>query len=141
MVVTIKKKLEKPLKGGISNAIYIWRTEPGACEVCQELDGTEYNTVDDIPDRPHPNCKCYMDVEKNDNENDNDKNDDSDKNNNSNHNNNSDKVKKEYYDLTDEIIGNCDSLIDEIQTAINELDMIISNETFKSINYCSTFKS
>lgn len=27
------------LKGWISNTKYLWRTEPGACNTCQELDG------------------------------------------------------------------------------------------------------
>ncbi len=48
------------LKGGISNIKYVWRTEGGACKACQTLDGTEYNSAEDIPDRPHPNCKCYI---------------------------------------------------------------------------------
>lgn len=57
------------LEGGISNIKYIWCTEPNACEKCQELDGTEYNSKEDIPEKPHPNCKCYIEEvvdEKND---------------------------------------------------------------------------
>lgn len=56
------------LEGGISNIKYIWRTEPNACEKCQELDGTEYNSKEDIPERPHPNCKCYIEEVKDDDE-------------------------------------------------------------------------
>lgn len=56
------------LKGGISNIKYIWRTEPNACEKCQELDGTEYNSKEDIPEKPHPNCKCYIEEVKDDDE-------------------------------------------------------------------------
>ncbi len=41
---------------------YEWKSESGACEVCQELDGTVYDTANDIPDRPHPNCKCWIEV-------------------------------------------------------------------------------
>lgn len=37
---------------------YIWRTEPGACEECQALDGTIYTNLNEIPPKPHPNCKC-----------------------------------------------------------------------------------
>lgn len=48
------------LQGGISNIKYIWHTEPNACEKCQELDGKEYNSKEDIPEKPHPNCKCYI---------------------------------------------------------------------------------
>lgn len=54
------------LEGGISNIKYIWRTEPNACEKCQELDGTEYNSKEDIPGKPHPNCKCYIEEVKDD---------------------------------------------------------------------------
>ena len=46
------------LKGGISNCRYVWQTEKGACEACQALDGKEFETLDDVPERPHPNCKC-----------------------------------------------------------------------------------
>lgn len=56
------------LEGGISNIKYIWRTEPNACEKCQELDGTEYNSKEDIPQKPHPNCKCYIEEVKDDDE-------------------------------------------------------------------------
>ncbi len=48
------------LKGRISNEIYIWRSSDNACPKCQSLDGKEYENIDDIPDRPHPNCKCYI---------------------------------------------------------------------------------
>ena len=41
---------------------YEWKSESGACEACQELDGTVYDTASDIPDRPHPNCKCWIEV-------------------------------------------------------------------------------
>ena len=56
------------LQGGISNTKYIWRTEPKACKECQELDNTEYNNKEDIPEKPHPNCKCYVEEEKDDEE-------------------------------------------------------------------------
>lgn len=48
------------LKGGISNTRYIWHTEPNACEKCQGLDGKEFEFVSDIPEKPHPNCKCSV---------------------------------------------------------------------------------
>lgn len=48
------------LKGGISNSHYLWETEAGACEACEELDGQIFNSLDDVPDRPHPNCKCKI---------------------------------------------------------------------------------
>lgn len=48
------------LKGGISNIKYVWHATDGACEKCQELNGKEYEYIDDIPDIPHPNCKCWV---------------------------------------------------------------------------------
>ena len=52
------------LKGGISNTVYIWRANgDNPCELCEDLDGTEYEYAEDIPDKPHPNCNCY--IEKN----------------------------------------------------------------------------
>ena len=46
------------LKGRITNSKYIWHTNPNACAKCQELDNTVYNNESDVPDKPHPNCKC-----------------------------------------------------------------------------------
>ena len=57
----------KTLTGGITNDSgleYTWVTEPGACEKCKALDGTTYKTADDVPDKPHPNCKCHVRVRK-----------------------------------------------------------------------------
>lgn len=54
------------LNGGVSNAKYIWHVESDkACEACQILDGTEYTFEDDIPDKPHPNCRCYIEIVEN----------------------------------------------------------------------------
>lgn len=50
------------LKGGISNNVYVWHASDNACEKCQSLDGKEFDNIDDIPDRPHPNCKCYIET-------------------------------------------------------------------------------
>lgn len=43
--------------------IYIWCTsgDDNVCEECQELEGTEYDSMADVPDDPHPNCRCYID--------------------------------------------------------------------------------
>ncbi len=51
---------DKVLKGGISNTVYIWHTEPNACEKCQALDNKKFYSKDEIPEKPHPNCKCYV---------------------------------------------------------------------------------
>lgn len=50
------------LKGGISNNVYVWHASDNACEKCQSLYGKEFDNIDDIPDRPHPNCKCYIET-------------------------------------------------------------------------------
>lgn len=39
---------------------YVWEAEPSACSKCQVLNGTEYQSANDVPDRPHPNCKCNV---------------------------------------------------------------------------------
>ena len=52
------------LKGGISYNRYIWRSENSGktCKACKALDGKEFNFYDEIPERPHPNCKCTVEV-------------------------------------------------------------------------------
>ena len=57
---------ETVLKGRISytegEIEYIWHTEDGACEKCQELNGLTFKNIDEIPDKPHPNCRCWVEV-------------------------------------------------------------------------------
>lgn len=48
------------LKGSVSYTKYIWHAEPDACEKCQALDGKEFEIKEDIPEKPHPNCKCTI---------------------------------------------------------------------------------
>lgn len=38
---------------------YVWVTN-GGCEACNELDGQEFDSIDDIPDKPHPGCQCSV---------------------------------------------------------------------------------
>ena len=52
----------KILKDGISNYIYRWDTNAGACDSCQELNNTIYNSENYIPEKPHPNCKCSVEM-------------------------------------------------------------------------------
>lgn len=59
-----------PTNSELANAsegkIYIWRTmgDDKVCEECQELEGTEYEDMADVPDDPHPDCRCEIeDVE------------------------------------------------------------------------------
>ena len=48
------------LKGRVTNEKYIWHSEPNACDKCKSLNGTIYDEEYDIPNKPHPNCKCTI---------------------------------------------------------------------------------
>ncbi len=52
------------LKGYISNKKYVWHSEMGehTCEVCADLDGQEFDSYEEVPQRPHPNCKCTVEI-------------------------------------------------------------------------------
>lgn len=39
---------------------YVWQTEDGACKACAALNGTEYEYEAEVPQKPHPNCKCHV---------------------------------------------------------------------------------
>ena len=107
------------LKGGISNYRYIWHANLCACQKCKELDKTVYYYEDDIPDLPHPNCKCYIEaIEDNNNSND----------------NNSNQRKEE----KDNERCNClDDLFIEIEELITDAQ-ILQNEILESIRYFTT---
>lgn len=45
-----------------SGKIYVWHAMPGACETCEDLDGNVYYRKEDIPPKPHPNCKCTIET-------------------------------------------------------------------------------
>ncbi len=64
-----QKNIEtKVLKGGISYYKYIWHAEnsKNTCDKCRELDGQVFDFYDEVPERPHPNCKCWVEVVEND---------------------------------------------------------------------------
>lgn len=42
--------------------IFEWVSEPDSCEECRKLDGTRYKRFEDIPEIPHPNCKCRLKI-------------------------------------------------------------------------------
>lgn len=48
------------LKGGISNTRYVWVAEDDACDDCQAMDGTEYESPEGATIPLHPNCKCRI---------------------------------------------------------------------------------
>lgn len=62
---------------------YVWVASDGSCEACQELDGQTFETEDDIPPLPHPNCNCTIEriIENKNQNNDDDDEDEDDENN------------------------------------------------------------
>lgn len=54
----------KVLKGGVSYNKYVWHSEnsENTCDICKSLDGQEFDYYDEIPERPHPNCKCTVEI-------------------------------------------------------------------------------
>ena len=40
--------------------IFEWVSESDSCEKCRRLDGRRYKRFEDIPEIPHPNCKCRL---------------------------------------------------------------------------------
>ena len=52
---------DKILKGYITNNRYIWNANEGACKKCTSMDNKMFVNKKDIPQKPHPNCKCRVD--------------------------------------------------------------------------------
>lgn len=52
------------LKTGISYSKYVWHSENGehTCDKCKALDGKVFDFYDEVPERPHPNCRCTVEV-------------------------------------------------------------------------------
>lgn len=52
------------LKGGISYNKYVWHSEnsENTCDICKSLERQEFDFYDEVPQRPHPNCKCYVEI-------------------------------------------------------------------------------
>lgn len=95
------------LKGYISNAKYVWHASGDSCEACQGLDGTEYDSVDDIPDKPHPNCNCYIEaVEDEDDEN----------------GNGGDDEPCDCYEIVSGWLDDCGELCREYESALDDAD-------------------
>ena len=53
-MTTLKGYVEK------NDREFEWKSKPGACDTCKVLNGTSYTLKKDIPDKPHPNCKCKV---------------------------------------------------------------------------------
>ncbi len=39
---------------------YEWITLPGSCDECKKLAKTIFKNIKQIPDKPHPNCRCKI---------------------------------------------------------------------------------
>ncbi|MBD5398036.1 hypothetical protein HDR60_00825 [bacterium] len=41
---------------------YIWIADNGgkSCDTCKALHLTEYTNIEDVPEKPHPNCRCIV---------------------------------------------------------------------------------
>ncbi len=52
------------LKGGLSYYHYVWHSENGesTCDECKKLDGQIFEMGEEVPERPHPNCQCYVEI-------------------------------------------------------------------------------
>jgi len=52
------------LKGGVVYYHYVWHSENGenTCDVCADLDGQVFEYYDEVPERPHPNCRCTVEI-------------------------------------------------------------------------------
>ncbi|MDR1327297.1 MAG: hypothetical protein LBJ74_02690 [Heliobacteriaceae bacterium] len=102
------------LKGGISTVRYIWNSNGGACDECQALDGQEFDFPEDIPDHPHPNCQCYIEMIVDEQGDDDDEPCDC-----------WDKMDELFNELG-EIISNFENLASEIETEIEDTESITS---------------
>lgn len=82
-----KPKIVKTNSANDDNVVgYIWVASEGSCEACQDLNGQTFESEDDIPEIPHPNCNCTVeriiedknqnDDEEDDNENEEDEGED-----------------------------------------------------------------
>ena len=100
---------ETILKGKINYYTYIWHTEKGACEKCQALDGLNFKNTDEIPDKPHPNCRCWIEV--------------------SEENDNKDDLCDcwKFYDEIEEMIGDLQSLEEEMESEQNDIIIFLDS--------------
>ncbi len=119
--VVLKGRVEK------TDIKYVW-VSSGGCDACEDLDGEEFESADDIPDRPHPNCQCYIDVvEIEDDEGDEEEQE---------HGGNGNGKGGEPCDCweetevlieeLEEIVGDAESLTDEIEAEIDDVEDIVS---------------
>lgn len=60
-----KKKLKNNNDESDISDFFIWKTNSKACDTCLSLQGY-YWSAEDIPERPHPNCLCWIEYISND---------------------------------------------------------------------------
>lgn len=48
------------LKGYITNDRFVWKANKDACKKCTSMDNKMFVNKNDIPQKPHPNCKCRV---------------------------------------------------------------------------------
>lgn len=107
----------KTLDGGVSYNKYIWHSSNDSCEECTALDGNEYEYEGDIPDPPHPNCKCYVETIENEED----------------ENKEPCDCLDDLEDDVDELIGDSESLKDEIESAIDEFMDFLSEKYIEPV--------
>ena len=118
-----KENIErKVLKGGVSYNKYVWHSENGehTCDICAGLDGQEFDFYEEVPERPHPNCRCTVEIVENDNEN-------------SSSEPNEDEESCDCWDKIDDLVAETDSWQEKFEPLISELDNI-DEETHNLLN-------
>ena len=103
--------MSKKLKGNVNYGVYVWHSSDSACEKCRSLNEKRFNSIEEIPDKPHPNCRCWVDIIEEDEE----------------------KNLFEFAQDFDELISDAKSLSDEVEKGIDNLS-IIYKSTFSSFS-------
>jgi len=116
------------LKGGISYYKYVWHAENSeyTCDKCKELDGQMFNFYDEVPQRPHPNCRCTVDVVENNEENPSQESNENDE-------------PSDYWNKIEILVENTNILHNEIKQIFSELNNM-EEEDFKLLNEIKNFK-
>lgn len=115
------------LKGGISYNKYVWHSENGehTCEVCKSLDGQVFDFYDEVPECPHPNCKCTVEIIEEDESKPQTPNDDVEP--------------CDCWDRIDDLVKETNVWQEEIESLISELNSI-EEEDLKLLDEIKSFK-
>ena len=103
--------MSNKLKGSVTYGTFVWNSSEEACEKCKVLNGKKFKNIDEIPNKPHPNCKCWVDIVE-------------------------DSEEKDLSDFAlefDEIISDAKSLKDEIEAGIRNFYEIVNRNYFAKI--------